>query len=48
MPERRCSCPLANAAYTNMLAEPATAAKIALGTVRSPQRKRIPVTAASS
>jgi MoaA/NifB/PqqE/SkfB family radical SAM enzyme len=56
MRERRCSCPLANAAYTNMLAEPATAAKIAAGVVRAPQRKRIPpawpnadsVTAASS
>jgi MoaA/NifB/PqqE/SkfB family radical SAM enzyme len=46
MRERRCSCPLANAAYTNMLAEPATAAKIAAGMVRAPERKRIPLTAA--
>jgi hypothetical protein len=45
MRERRCACPLANAAYTNLLAEPAAAARIASGMVRAP--KRIPVVAAS-
>ncbi len=47
MRERHCTCPLANAAYTNLLAEPAAAARIAAGVVRSPQRKRIPVVAAT-
>ncbi|MGH9278308.1 MAG: radical SAM/SPASM domain-containing protein [Acidimicrobiales bacterium] len=45
MRERRCTCPLANAAYTNLLAEPAAAARIAAGVVRKPTRRRIPVTA---
>jgi MoaA/NifB/PqqE/SkfB family radical SAM enzyme len=45
MRERRCACPLANAAYTNLLAEPAAAARMAAGMVRAPQRRRIPVTA---
>lgn len=31
MRERRCACPLANAAYTNMLAEPAAASRMAGG-----------------
>lgn len=31
MRERRCACPLANAAYTNMLAEPAAASRMAAG-----------------
>ncbi len=46
MRERRCACPLANAAYTNLLAEPAAAVRIATGMVKAP--KRIPVVAASS
>ncbi len=44
MRERRCACPLANAAYTNLLAEPAAAVRIASGMIRTP--KRIPVVAA--
>jgi MoaA/NifB/PqqE/SkfB family radical SAM enzyme len=47
MRERRCACPLANAAYTNLLAEPAAASRIAAGMVRRPDRARIPVVAAS-
>ena len=43
MRERRCACPLANAAYTNLLAEPAAAVRMAAGMVKTP--KRIPVTA---
>ncbi|MDQ3980465.1 MAG: radical SAM protein [Actinomycetota bacterium] len=46
MRERRCACPLANAAYTNLLAEPAAASRIAAGMVKPP-RKRIPVLAAT-
>ena len=46
MRERRCACPLANAAYTNLLAEPGAARRIATGMVK-PARKRIPVVAAS-
>ncbi len=34
MRERHCACPLANAAYTNLLAEPAAAARIAAGVVK--------------
>jgi MoaA/NifB/PqqE/SkfB family radical SAM enzyme len=45
MRERRCACPLANAAYTNLLAEPAAAARMAAGMVKAPTRKRIPVAA---
>jgi MoaA/NifB/PqqE/SkfB family radical SAM enzyme len=45
MRERRCACPLANAAYTNLLAEPAAAARMATGMLKAP--KRIPVLAAS-
>ncbi|HVL06698.1 MAG TPA: radical SAM protein, partial [Acidimicrobiales bacterium] len=45
MRERRCACPLANAAYTNLLAEPAAAARMAAGMVKAPQRRRIPVSA---
>jgi len=44
MRERRCACPLANAAYTNLLAEPAAAVRMASGLVKAP--KRIPVVAA--
>jgi len=58
MRERRCACPLANAAYTNLLAEPAAAVRIAAGMVRprrpefgagnpAPGRPRIPVAAAA-
>lgn len=36
MRERHCACPLANAAYTNLLAEPAAASRIAAGVVRPP------------
>ncbi|MGH9190529.1 MAG: radical SAM/SPASM domain-containing protein [Acidimicrobiales bacterium] len=45
MRERRCSCPLANAAYTNLLAEPAAASRIAKGMVMAP--RKIPVVAAA-
>jgi MoaA/NifB/PqqE/SkfB family radical SAM enzyme len=45
MRERRCACPLANAAYTNLLAEPQAATRIAKGMVRRPTR--IPVAAAT-
>jgi MoaA/NifB/PqqE/SkfB family radical SAM enzyme len=45
MRTERCACPLANAAYTNLLAEPAAAVKIASGIVRRPSR--IPVVAAA-
>jgi MoaA/NifB/PqqE/SkfB family radical SAM enzyme len=44
MRERRCACPLANAAYTNLLAEPRAATRIAAGMVRRPTR--VPVAAA--
>ena len=37
MRERHCACPLANAAYTNLLVEPAAAARIAAGMVRRPK-----------
>jgi MoaA/NifB/PqqE/SkfB family radical SAM enzyme len=37
MRERHCACPLANAAYTNLLAEPAAAARIAARMVRRPE-----------
>jgi MoaA/NifB/PqqE/SkfB family radical SAM enzyme len=47
MRERRCSCPLANAAYTNLLAEPGAASRIAAGMVRAPNKRRIPLVAAS-
>jgi len=43
MRERRCACPLANAAYTNMMVEPAAAGRMAASLVRKP----IPVVAAS-
>jgi MoaA/NifB/PqqE/SkfB family radical SAM enzyme len=45
MRERRCHCPLANAAYTNLLAEPAAASRIGAGMIKSP--RRIPVVAAT-
>ena len=45
MRERRCACPLANAAYTNLLAEPQAAGRIAAGMVRRPTR--VPVAAAA-
>ncbi len=38
MRERRCACPLANAAYTNLLAEPAAAARIARNMIKPPTR----------
>ncbi|HEX2047756.1 MAG TPA: radical SAM protein [Acidimicrobiales bacterium] len=41
MRERRCACPLANAAYTNMLAEPAAASRMAAGMVRRPRPARV-------
>ncbi len=37
MRERRCACPLANAAYTNLMAEPAAVARVAVGLVKKPQ-----------
>ena len=37
MRSRRCACPLANAAYTNLLVEPAAGARIALGMIRPPK-----------
>lgn len=36
MRERRCACPLANAAYTNLLVEPGAAARAAVSLVRPP------------
>jgi MoaA/NifB/PqqE/SkfB family radical SAM enzyme len=45
MRERRCACPLANAAYTNLLVEPGAASRIAVNLVRKPGRARHPVTA---
>jgi MoaA/NifB/PqqE/SkfB family radical SAM enzyme len=36
MRTERCACPLANAAYTNLLVEPAAARRIAAGMVRAP------------
>ncbi len=36
MREQRCACPLANAAYTNLLAEPQAATRIAAGMIRAP------------
>jgi len=47
MRERRCACPLANAAYTNLLAEPAAAARMATAMVRRPARRPVPVTAST-
>ena len=38
MRERRCACPLANAAYTNLLVEPGAASRIAVGLVRKPAK----------
>jgi MoaA/NifB/PqqE/SkfB family radical SAM enzyme len=51
MRERRCACPLANAAYTNLLVEPAALKRVALSLLRrgrppAPARTRIPVRAA--
>ncbi len=42
MRERRCACPLANAAYTNLLAEPAAAGRIAGAMVKRPARVPVP------
>ena len=36
MRERRCACPLANATYTNLMAEPAAITRVALGLVKKP------------
>lgn len=44
---RRCACPLANAAYTSLLAEPASASRIAAG-IAVPERKRRRVAAAGA
>ncbi|MFA5785455.1 MAG: radical SAM protein [Actinomycetota bacterium] len=38
---RRCACPLANAAYTNLIASPTAAARIAAAFVRGPSRDRV-------
>ena len=40
MRTERCACPLANAAYTNLLAEPAAAARMAAGMVKRPSASR--------
>jgi MoaA/NifB/PqqE/SkfB family radical SAM enzyme len=37
MRERRCACPLANAAYTNLLVEPAAVARVGANMVRAPR-----------
>ncbi|HEX3622276.1 MAG TPA: radical SAM protein [Acidimicrobiales bacterium] len=37
MRERHCACPLANAAYTNLLVDPGAATRIAAGMVRKPK-----------
>lgn len=41
MRSRRCACPLANAAYTNLLVEPGAAGRIAVGMVK-PRRPSAP------
>jgi MoaA/NifB/PqqE/SkfB family radical SAM enzyme len=45
MRERRCACPLANAAYTNLLVEPGAASRIAVNLVRKPGKVAHPVAA---
>jgi MoaA/NifB/PqqE/SkfB family radical SAM enzyme len=47
MRERRCACPLANAAYTNLLVEPGAASRIAIGMVKKPTRARATVPVAT-
>lgn len=37
MRERRCACPMANAAYTNMLVEPAAVVRVGTNTIRAPR-----------
>jgi MoaA/NifB/PqqE/SkfB family radical SAM enzyme len=37
MRERHCACPLANAAYTNLIVDPGAAARIAVGMVKRPK-----------
>jgi MoaA/NifB/PqqE/SkfB family radical SAM enzyme len=37
MRERRCACPLANAAYTNLLVEPAAVGRVAVDLLRPPR-----------
>lgn len=48
MRERRCACPLANAAYTNLLAEPRSAARVARGVLRRNPETSVPLPAATS
>jgi len=47
MRERRCACPLANAAYTNLLVEPGAARRIAMGMTR-PARVAVAAGAATT
>lgn len=42
MRERRCACPLANAAYTNLLVEPGAATRVARSLLRRPKPARVP------
>jgi hypothetical protein len=37
MRERHCACPLANAAYTNLIVDPGAAARNAVGMVKRPK-----------
>jgi MoaA/NifB/PqqE/SkfB family radical SAM enzyme len=42
MRQRRCACPLANAAYTNLLVEPAAVRRVTANLVRPPRPVRLP------
>jgi MoaA/NifB/PqqE/SkfB family radical SAM enzyme len=44
MRERRCACPLANASYTNLIVEPAAAARVAVSLVKPPPVPAVAVT----
>jgi hypothetical protein len=48
MRQRRCACPLANAAYTNLLVEPAAMGRVAVDLLRSPRSTPPPVAAGRS
>lgn len=41
MRERRCACPMANAAYTNMLVEPAAVVRVGTNMIRAPRRSSV-------
>ena len=48
MRQRRCACPLANAAYTNLLVEPAAMGRVAVDLLRPPRSTPPPVAAGRS